>query len=83
MYKVLISFTDDVDGGVYIAGKDSYPRGGVTPSEGRAAYLAGKNNRFKRPVITPIKEEALPATLAAGRGKKAGKPPLASSQEPL
>lgn len=52
MYKVLISFSDPVDGGVYYADRgDTYPRPGVSPTEERIAYLAGGENKFGRPVI--------------------------------
>jgi len=51
-YDVLISFTDPEDNRtVYRAGKDKYPREGYIPSEERIAYLQGKNNKFRAPVI--------------------------------
>ena len=56
MYKVLISFTDNVDGGVYFVNKDTYPRSGVTPSDERIAYLMGNGNKFGKPVIEEIAE---------------------------
>lgn len=54
MYNVLISFTDDVDGGVYFVGEDIYPKRGVEPTEERIAYLMGNGNKFGQPVIEPV-----------------------------
>ena len=51
-YSVLVSFSDPEDSGaVYWAGKDTYPRAGYEPTEGRLAYLKSGSNVFKKPVI--------------------------------
>ena len=53
MYKVLIDFSDPVDGGVYRAG-DAYPRDGVKPSAERIKYLSGSTNKIGKPVIDKV-----------------------------
>ena len=57
-YKAKISFTDLEDGGrVYLEG-DTYPRDGYAPSDERIAYLAGSENKAKKPVIAAVKPPA-------------------------
>lgn len=72
-YDVLISFTDNVDGGVYYEG-DTYPRNGVAPSAERVQSLLGSKNPRGKPLIA--KQPGMPSAAA-----QAKKPPKAAPKE--
>ena len=59
MYKALMDFSDDVDGGVYRTG-ETYPRPEITPTPARVEYLAGSANRVGKPVIAEVAPDVDP-----------------------
>lgn len=56
MYKVIKYFTDLHDNGYPYSVGDTYPRQGMTATEGRIAELAGSNNKQGQPLIELVKE---------------------------
>lgn len=66
-YKVVKFFTDLHDNDYPYSVGDTFPRSGMTVTEGRIAELAGRNNRQGEPLIAKVAEKKAPA-------KKAKKP---------
>ena len=58
MYKVIKYFTDLHDNDYPYNVGDTFPRKGITASEGRIAELAGSNNKQGQPLIALVVEEA-------------------------
>ena len=56
MYKVIKYFTDLHDNGYPYSVGDTYPRKGMTATEGRIAELAGSNNKQGQPLIELVEE---------------------------
>lgn len=67
MYKVISYFTDLHDNNYPYDVGDTYPRSGLTVSDGRLAELAGCNNRQKKPLIEKVEE---PKKAPVKRAKK-------------
>lgn len=57
-YKVIRYFTDLHDNNYPYAVGDTYPRQGLTVSQGRLAELAGSNNKQGQPLIALVEEAA-------------------------
>lgn len=56
MYKVIKFFTDLHDNNYPYGVGDTYPRQGLTVTEGRIAELAGSNNKQGQPLIELVEE---------------------------
>ena len=56
MYKVIKFFTDLHDNNYPYNVGDTFPREGVTATEGRLAELSGSNNRQNQPLIEKVAE---------------------------
>lgn len=56
MYKVTKYFTDLHDNNYPYGVGDTYPRQGLTVTEGRIAELAGSNNKQGQPLIELVEE---------------------------
>lgn len=59
-YRVIKYFTDLYDNDYPYAVGDTYPRQGLTVSEGRLASLAGSNNKQGQPLIELVGEATPP-----------------------
>lgn len=57
MYKVIEHFTDLQDNGHPYNVGDTFPRSGLSVSDGRIAELAGNYNKRGIPLIELVKEE--------------------------
>ena len=55
-YRVIKYFTDLHDNNYPYSVGDTYPRQGITVSNGRLAELAGSNNKQGQPLIELVKE---------------------------
>ena len=65
-YKVIKYFTDLHDNNYPYTVGDTYPRQGLTVSQGRLAELAGSNNKQGQPLIALV-EEATPTKKAPAK----------------
>lgn len=73
MYKVIKHFTDLHDNDYPYNVGDTFPRSGVTVSEGRLAELAGSDNKQGTPLIQLVEdapEAEAPKKTTAKRAKK-------------
>jgi hypothetical protein len=70
VYKVIKFFTDLHDKDYPYNIGDTFPREGVTVTEGRLAELAGNDNKQGQPLIEEVKEAA-PKKAAPKKAKKA------------
>ena len=68
MYKVIKFFTDLQDNNYPYSVGDTFPRSGVTVTEGRLDELAGSDNLQGEPLIQRVEEA--PKKPAAKRAKK-------------
>ena len=68
MYRVIKYFTDLHDGDYPYDVGDTFPRAGVTVTDGRLAELASDNNKQGAPLIQLVDE---PKKAPAKRGRKA------------
>lgn len=69
MYKVIKFFTDLHDNSYPYDVGDTFPREGVTATEGRLAELSGSNNKQGQPLIEKVEEA--PKKAAKKAAKKA------------
>ena len=57
MYKVIKYFTDLHDNNYPYEVGDTFPRSGLSVSEGRLAELSGSNNKQNQPLIKLVEEK--------------------------
>ena len=73
MYKVIKYFTDLHDNNYPYKAGDTFPRKGLSVTEGRFAELAGKNNKQGVPLIKLVEETSQVEEAPAKNTKKTPK----------
>lgn len=70
MYRVVHAFRDREDRMTYYHEGATFPRDGVSVTEERLAYLAGKQNRMQTPLIEKVDPAEAERETKKGRKKR-------------